>query len=152
MNMERGVSLTRYEQSQVYLPNRKEAFRLRIQAHHGQLLPNEIFLHRKSATNPATGEQFDEFLTVCSPFDLTAYPADAPTEGQDPPFFRKSVCDKILDGQIQANECWLDVYEEVCLLVEACNKLDYLVERETVRCGGDTEPDTSVSESISASV
>ena len=148
---ERGISLTRYAQSRAYLPNRKEAFRLRIQAHHAVLMFEEIFLYRKSVVDPDAGTEMDEFMTVCSPFDLLAYPANTPNTSQDPPFFRKSLAECIVPGQAEANEAWLDIYEEVCTLVESLNKLDYLGEVETVRCGGEAEPDISLSESLSAS-
>lgn len=144
--MARGISLTRDEQERVFVPNRGDAFRLRVTAHDEQLMPVEIFVHEKRLLNPYTGDTIDDFTHIASPFDLILYPAVAPDASQFPAFFRKAVADFLVPSQTAAETAWEAIHEQVCRLVESLNALDVLSEVEEVRCGGELE----VSESVSA--
>lgn len=53
-------------------------------------MPREIFLWRRNLYDPTTGDQHDEFVTVCGVYDLVTYPANEPLEGNSPAFFRRS--------------------------------------------------------------
>jgi hypothetical protein len=150
--MSRGISLRRRPQDRVWVNNRGEGFRLRIEAYDAVNMPAEIFLHQQTLVDPLLGESGEEFVCICSCFDLTIYPANVPDATQFPQFYRKSVLDIILPSQSVAEEAWTAIYDEVCLLKTSLDKLDRLSLGETVRCGDPVEePPSSISESISAS-
>jgi hypothetical protein len=139
--MARQVTLSRSAQERIFVPNRGEAFRLRVEALYPEGLPAEIFAHQKRLIDPATGETGDEFCFVCSPFDLTIYPANEPEPTQFPQFFRKSVVDILLGTQALADDLWRNLQQEVNELISALNKLDVLGEAETVLCNGSAASD-----------
>lgn len=143
----RSIHLRRAESNRVFVANRGDAFRLKVTAEDAVGMPNEIFLHAKVLIDPDTEQQGDDFVSICSPIDLTVYPANAPDESQFPQFFRKSQIDILVPGQTAANEAWTAIYSEVEELVRALNRLDVLVEVETVFIG--TQPDDDVEISIS---
>lgn len=147
----RGISLNRQASGLAYVPNRGEGFRLRITATNAVNMPAEIFLHQRTVLDPHTNELAEEFLCICSCFDLTIYPANAPDPQQFPQFYRTDTIDIVVASQAMAEEAWTAIYEEVCTLVESLNKLDRLSLEESVRCGAAiVAPDTS--ESISLTV
>jgi len=149
----RGISLRRLEQSRVFVPNRGEAFRLVIVAEDAVQMSEEVFAHQKRLVDPYTGETGDEFVFVCSPFDLTIYPASEPDPTQFPPFFRKAQIDLLLPSTEAAETAWTVIYGEVCELVAAMNRNDRLAEGETIRCGAAVaESGGSPEESISLSL
>jgi hypothetical protein len=141
----RGITLLLQPQERVYVPNRGEGFRLRVTATDAVDMPAEIFLHQTRLVDPVEAVSGDEFMCICSPFDLTIYPAQEPDLLQFPQFFRKSVLDVILPSQAVAEESWLAIYGEVNGLIEALNKLEYLLPGESVRCGEPLAVDDSES-------
>ena len=148
----RGISLTRAEQKRTFVKWRGDAFRLHIQAHDNILMPKEIFAHERRLVDPHAGEVQDDFVCICSPFDCTIYPKNAPDPQQLPQFFRKSVADFLVVSQEMAMDTWTKIHEQVCRLVAAYDNLDVLIEAETVRCGvaiPEEEPSLSESESES---
>lgn len=148
---ERGVSLVREEVARTFVKNRGDAFRLRITAKDNVLMPKHIFAHQQRLVDPYDATKGDEFCFIASPFDATIYPANAPDPQQFPQFFRKDVVDILLPSTEAAEEAWNAIHSHVCNLVAAYNRLDALVEIETVRCGGDIETEESASESDSDS-
>lgn len=147
MSEQRWIRLTRQEQSRQFVQNRGEGFRLTVTAVEANKMPLEIFLYRKAVIDP-TDENTplgDEFLGVCSCVDLTEYPISAPAAGASPAFFRKKLFDLVLPSQTLALDVWLTVLEEVRVLVESLNKLDYLNEEHVITIG--EYPETSYSES-----
>ena len=149
--MARGISLTRDEQDRVFVPNRGDAFRLRVTAHDNVSMPLEIFVHEKRLMNPYSRETIDDFTHIASPIDLLLYPVGAPDANQFPAFFRKAVADFLVPGQLTATTAWEEIHEQVCRLVLALNALDVLAEVETVRCGDDLIEEESSSDSESES-
>lgn len=147
----RGVSLVREEVVRTFVKGRGDAFRLRITAKDNVLMPKHIFAHQKRLVDPYDATQGDEFCFITSPFDATIYPANAPDVQQFPQFFRKDVVDILLPSTEAAAETWSAIHSYVCNLVSAYNRLDALVEIETVRCGGDLVTEESASESGSDS-
>jgi hypothetical protein len=135
MASQRGVTLVRQPQQRLFVPNRGEGFRLRIDASQPVDMVAEIFLHQRELVDPKTGEQQDTFVCVCSCFDLTIYPANEPDPTQFPQFFRKDHLDIILPGQSMAIEAWTAIYHEVLVMIESLNKLDVLQLGAEVRCG-----------------
>ena len=144
MASQRGISLLRYEQERVFIPSVGQAVRLVIDAVDAYLMPAEVFGHQKTLLDAYTTSQKDEFMFVCSPFDLVTYPANEPDPDQFPAFFRKSRIVAIMPSQSRAERLWDDVHEEVCELVRALNRLDRLRLREQVRCGSEL-PEVSAS-------
>ena len=147
----RGVSLVREEIAREFVKNRGDAFRLRITAVDNVLMPKAIFAHQRRLVDPYDGSTGDEFCFIASPFDCTIYPANAPDANQFPQFFRKATVDILLPSTEAAAETWSAIHTQVCNLVAAYNRLDALLVVETVRCGGDLEPEVSASESGSES-
>lgn len=144
----RGITVRRQEQSRVFVPNRGEAFRLVVIAEDAVGMPAEVFAFQKTLVDPYESTTGDEFIFICSPFDLSIYPANEPDLTQWPSFFRKSAIDILLPTQAAAEDAWLAIKEEVAGLVTALNKLDVLRDAETYRVGDPVE-DTSLSESVS---
>lgn len=138
---ERGITLARSAQELAFVTGRKQGFRLVIEAQDAVSMPAAVFAHQRRQLDPYSGTAEDEFCFVCSPFDLTKYPADEPNPEQFPQFFRKSSIDIILASQAMAEEAWAVIQREVCGLVDALNRLDVLGVAETTRCG-DEVPDS----------
>lgn len=148
---ERGISLVREEIAREFVKNRGDVFRIRITAKDNVLMPKHIFAHQKWLVNPYDGTEADEFCFIASPFDSTIYPIGQPDPNQFPPFFRKDQIDVLVPSTEDAETVWDTIHLHVCNLAEAYNRLDALVEVETVRCGGVLESTDSVSESGSES-
>ena len=150
---ERGISLIREELEKTFLANRGDVFRLRITAVDEMLMPRHIFAHQRTLVDPFGGTATDEFCFITSPFDATIYPIDNPDLNQFPQFFRKDVVDFLVPSTEIAEDCWTAIHTQVCNLVDSYNRLDTLLEVETVRCGEELEEvgSTSGSESESES-
>ena len=147
---ERGLSLVREEIAREFVKNRGDVFRLRITATDNVLMPKHIFAHEKNLVDPYDGTYGDMFCFIASPFDVTIYPAGEPDPNQFPPFFRKDQIDILVPSTEDADTVWKLIHEQVCNLVAAYNRLDALVEVETVRCGGEIETD-GATDSVSGS-
>lgn len=142
----RGLTLTLYEPAIVPSPTLSgKAFRVRITATEPIMIPTEVFLHRKNTLNPLTGAVSDEFCAIVSPEDLVTYPVGEPNPTDDPPFFRLAEVDAPVASRTVALKLFDEVHEEVCRLIELLNKLDTLVEVQSVRCGAPEETSASVS-------
>lgn len=152
--MGRGISLRRYEESKVFIPNRGDSFRVVIEAYDNELMPAEIFGHQRTLLNPWTGLEGEDFCFVCAPDDLVVYPVGNPSPTQQPAFYRKARIDVVVASRDIALEMWEAVKKRVCELVAALNRKDQLVQAETTRCGDDVviEESQSVSASVSVSV
>ena len=144
----RGITLLRQPQELVFVPNRGEGYRLRIQAEDAVEMTGAIFLHQQTLIDPSGAEPQDEFVCICSPFDLTIYPENAPALGQFPAFFRKTVADIILPSMKIAADAWNAIFEEVNALVRALDKLDYLSLGSRIRCGEPITSQESYSENL----
>lgn len=136
------IKLTPYTPSIVKLDGR-DTFRVRIVASDGEGMPNEIFGHQRTLVNPDTLEYQDEFVFVCSAYDLSIYPAEEPSESQSPAFFRKDTIDILVPGVEMAAEVIAEVQAQVCHLVVLLEKLDELEALPPVWCP--SPPDSSSS-------
>lgn len=145
----RGVSLKRYDQEYLVVPEAGDGYRLMIEAYDAVMMPAAIFIHQKTLINPYDGTNIDEFCAVASTRDLSLYPIGVPNATQSPPFFRKSRVDVVLPSQHIADKVWDAVHAAVCNLVAALNKLDRLKETQDVRCGAALTEESEVSESVS---
>jgi len=120
----------------------RDSFRVQITASDAEDMPNEVFGHKRTLVDPETNDYQDEFAFVCSPYDLSLYPANEPDPEQFPPFFRKATIDILVPGIEMAQDVITQVEEQVCHLVTLMGKLDELEEGTAVWCP-DAPPDSS---------
>lgn len=134
-------------QVRVAVPNQALGFRFKIQAIEAADMPLKIFAHQQAVESPHSATVKEEFVFVCSAFDLTLYPADEPDTTQSPAYYRKDLIDVVVASQAMADEFWDAVKQEVCNLVKALNAMDVLVVAEDYVCGEqDSEEDSDESE------
>ena len=112
----------------------RDYFRVQITASDALNMPAEVFIHQRTLVDANTSRQQDEFCAIAGPYDLSTYPANAPTAGQDPPFFRKSTIDVLLPSSSLANDFIAAVDEQVCALITALSSVDTLVAGEPIWC------------------
>ena len=144
---DRGITLQRQASELVFVANRGDAFRLKVIATAASQMPAEVFGHQRQLIDPSSGTAGDEFCFVCSPFDLSVYPANEPDDDQFPSFFRKNSIDVLLPSSAAVEDAWLAIQEEVSGLVSAMNRMEWLTPAETVRIGAANDEETSLSES-----
>ena len=125
------VKLTVQEPERVLFEGR-DTFRVQIIASDAEnMADGKIFGFQKTLVDPGTVTQQDEFCFVCSVFDLSAYAADAPNVGQDPPFFRKASIDVYLPSVTKADEFITEVRTQVDELITALKNMDELQTEST---------------------
>jgi hypothetical protein len=122
----------------------RDTFRVQIVASDAEDMPNEIFGHQRTLVDPDTNTYQDEFCFVCSPYDLSIYPANEPDPEQFPQFFRKATIDILVPGVEIAQEVIEEVQEQVCHLITLLNKLDELEAATPVWCPSPPEASSSV--------
>lgn len=110
----------------------KEVFRLKCTASDGLYMPDEIFCHNRTVVNEALNESQDEFSHIASPYELSIYPANAPTPGQSPAYFRKSTIDILLPSVTLYQETKTLIQAQVSRLLDLQEKLDLLETSDTV--------------------
>ena len=121
-----GVKLTTSSPEVVRFKGR-DTFRIVITASDAENMPNEIFGHKKTLVDPDPANiQQDEFCFVCSAYDLSFYPANAPNPEQSPPFFRKATIDILLPSVTKFDEVYKEIKEQVDLLISVLGNLDTL--------------------------
>lgn len=123
------IKLTPSEPVRVILEGR-DAFRVRIVASDGENMPNEIFLFQRTLVDALTERECDEFMCVCSAFDISIYPANEPSTTQSPAFFRKDTIDILLPSVTLVDEVIEAVEAQVGVLVQVLGQLDNLNEQE----------------------
>lgn len=104
----------------------KDTFRVKIVASNATDMPVEIFGHQRTPIDPATSTYQDEFVFVCTAYDLSTYPANTPNMSQDPPFFRKDTMDILVPNIVAGNKVIEEVKAQVHILVADLFKLDAL--------------------------
>lgn len=117
-------------------------WRLRVEAHDAEDMPNEIFVYRVGTVDPNTQEQKATFQNVATPADLEELPANGPTEGQ-PLLFRLDVIDVVFRSPVDLESSWDLIQEDVRLLVSTLNQLDELEVQEDVLIGAEEEESSS---------
>lgn len=130
----------------------RNTLRMRIVASDAENMPNEIFLHQRIPVDLSAGETQDEFLAICSPFDLSAYPVGDPADGQSPAFFRKAEIDVLLPGIDTSNAFLAEVVAQVSHLTELLQGLDRLETGQSVWCPSAPDEEDSSSSSSSSSL
>lgn len=130
----RGIKLRRAAQTR-FVANAVDGFRFTVTAHSAHDMPNEIFLYLRRPLDPRTGDEADEFTSVCSAPDLEEYPVGEPTG--TPAFFRSAEIDLVFRSQAEAAEAWELIKREVEVLVRTLNLNDELTVEDDVQFGGD---------------
>jgi len=133
--MERRVKLTRSASTQVNMSN-YGAYRLRVEVTsvEGPDLDEYLFVYRRNSPSPYTGLNCDMFEAVCGPPQLATYPAGEPNPDIEWPYYRSNVIELDVASTQQADEIWQEIQAEICVLVEALNRLDNLKVVEVVWC------------------
>jgi hypothetical protein len=123
----------------------REVFRLVCLASNAVNMPTEIFGHQKTLVDPATGAQQDEFSFICSPYELSIYPAGEPNPTQSPAYFRKAEIDILLPTVRMFEDTKAEINSQVQRLLTLLSSLDNLVLDETVTLSAGTDSSSSSS-------
>lgn len=127
----------------------RNTLRMTVVASDAENLPNEIFLHQKTVVNAALDEAQDEFVSICSPYDLSDYPVNEPNPTQSPQFFRKSTIDILLPGIGYYSEVKEEIESQVTLLLHLLEQLEDLSVVDEVWIPDAPAADSSSSDSSS---
>ncbi len=95
-------------------------------------MPKEIFLWRRNLYDPTSGEQHDEFVTVCGVYDLVTYPANEPLEGSSPAFFRRATGIIKAPSMVTADEALQEAKDMISLLARLVDLASQLEVVQTV--------------------
>lgn len=144
------IKLTRYEATNVNV-HYLSAYRLKIVASDAEGLDNRVFLFRRDSINPYTGVALDTFLTVCSAVDMEDYPPAEPNPEKLYPFFRSDTIELDLRSTSIAEDIWSLIKQEVCILLEAIDRLAVLKVKEESWCGIPPETGSASSSSSESS-
>ncbi len=129
--------------------NGRDTFRVQVTASDGENMPNEIFGHKQWVSDYETNELCDEFCFICSPYDISTYPANEPDPEQVPPYFRKATLDIYVPGTGAAGTVIQAIETQVCGLVALLDQLDVLDNVQVAWCPSAPDDDSSdSSESI----
>lgn len=123
----------------------REVFRLVCTASGGTNMPNEIFGHQKALVDPTTGLQQDEFSFICSPYELSIFPANEPSVSQSPAFFRKAEIDILLPTVTMYTDTKAEITSQVDRLLTLLEALDTLQVEDVVTLSAGTADSTSSS-------
>jgi len=105
--------------------------------------PN-IFVYLRTGPE-IQGEYVDTFEAVASPVDLEEYPAQAPNENQEPPFFRMAQVDLISRNRALLDETWEAIKADRDELIRTLANICEMETNEVSRYGDfpdDEEGDT----------
>ncbi len=146
--MTRRIQLTKYTPTLVSF-NNYGMYRLRIEVTgvEGADLDDKIFIYTRNPPSPYTTLSCDEFVAVAGPPQLALYPAGEPNPDQGWPYYRLNYVELDFASTQQAESVWHEIQSEVCVLVEAMNRLDSLEAVEEVWCPGPPEPGSQSSQS-----
>lgn len=126
-------------------------FRLQVNAHDAEDMPNEIFVYRIGVVEPNTEEQKATFENVATPADLEELPANGPTDNS-PLLFRLATMDVLFRSNETLNETFDLIVADVTQLVKSLDRLDDLEVLEDILIGAPLEEEeSSISVSISSS-
>jgi len=139
-----SVTLT-FQPPEVVVYQGHEVFRLVCDASAPIGMPVEIFAHQKSLIDPVTEEQQDEFSFICSPYELSAYPANAPNFTQSPQFFRKAGYDFLLPDIEAYESVKQSTIDQVTALINRMYALDKLSVTEVITVSSGESPFSSTS-------
>lgn len=131
--MARRIKLTRADAAtQPY--KRFEAHRMQVTASNAEEMPNTVFVFQRLPGTPYGSSPADDFVTVATALDLSAYPENTPVDGSD--FFRKAVV--VLDFHTPEAmlDAWNAIKARVAILKDQLDSLDVLEDGEFTWVGG----------------
>lgn len=123
-----------------------DGIRVRIFVDCASGLDTRIFAYRMLPTN-ASGARAGFFSHICSPVDMTEYPADEPRAEESPEWFRLSFVDVFLRSVDEAEDFIEIVREDVRRLILTLAKMDVIVPRGEELLGADCSTTDSSSDS-----
>lgn len=138
--MARQITLTRLAPTNVDF-SIVSAFRLRLDATSTGDVPVDpkLFLWLQGEADPVSGVIINTFATVCSPIDLSEYPADAPTLTPTSPefkYFRRSWVDIYLPSANLLDIALVAITNQVNVLIDTLNQWDVLNVSTPIVCNG----------------
>lgn len=134
-----------------YVLNSTLGVRVRFDILAAEDMPAEVFAFKMKTVNPATGEAQGFFSHVCSPSDLSDFPAEEPEEGVSPAWFRLSYVDLQLRSDVEADDFAAIIEQQLDQLKCALDKLE-TVETVTVGTAGCEDDEAEEEEESSASL
>lgn len=145
----RRIRLTRYAANPVNLTN-YGAYRLRVEvtAVEGPDLDENIFIYRRNAPSPYTQQSTDTFEAVAGPPQLAAIPAGEPNPDINWPLYRLPYVELDVASTSQAEAIWQEIQAEVCVLVEAMERLTNLQVVQEVWCPTPPDGNSQSSQSV----
>lgn len=146
--MTRRIRLTRSAPTLLQL-NNYGAYRLRVEVtdFEGPDLDGNVFIYRHKPPSPYTALSCDTFEAVAGPPQLAAIPAGAADPDQSWPFYRLPYVELDVASTAQAEQIWNEIQAEVCVLIEALNRLDNLQVIQEVWCPSPPDPGSQSSQS-----
>lgn len=106
----------------------RPCYRIACEISEAVAVTTKVFLHKRVPLEPGSEELVEEFVAICSPFDLTLFPADEPDGVTDPPFYRKASFDIPLPSVSAAAEVMTSVDAQLTLLCQLLSQLDVMAE------------------------
>lgn len=129
-----------------YRLHRDDGIRVRIWVDCATGLDTRVFAYRQMPIN-ASGGQAGFFSHICSPSDMTEYPADEPRANESPEWFRLSFVDVFLRSVTEADDFIQIVREDILRLLTTLATMDTIFLRGTDIVGEDCDPADPGSES-----
>jgi len=147
--MQRRIRLTRYAANTVDM-NNYGAYRLRVEvtAVEGPDLDEFVFIYRHNPPSAYTNQSVDTFEAVAGPPQVAMYPSGEANADQGWPYYRLNYVELDVMSTEQADSIWKEIQAEVCVLVDAMNRLDKLQAVEDVWCPDAPDSDSQPSQSI----
>lgn len=147
--MSRRIRLTRYAANTVNF-NNYGAYRLRIEVTgvEGADLDEFIFIYKRNPPSAYTTQSCDTFEAVAGPPQLATYPAGEPNPDQGWPYYRLNYVELDVASTAQADAIWEEIKSEVCILIDAMERLSQLQAVEDVWCPGPPDSGSQSSQSV----
>jgi len=102
----------------------RQCYDMRVEVLNATDMPTEIFVFQRGVAPARSGqvtEPTDAFKSVADPVDLEEYPPDAPDLQNEIPFYRLSEVTLRFRSQIELEETWGYIAEDIQGLVTALN-------------------------------
>lgn len=122
-----------------YRLHEHDGIRLRFDVVCATGLDSRIFAYRMQPVSAANTSGF--FSHICSPVDLAEYPADEPTAGQSPEWFRLSYVDVLVRSVEEAENLVAIIRSDVRRILHTLASMDTLIPGGVDINGPDCDPD-----------
>lgn len=132
-----------------YVLGRDDGVRVRFDVVCSTNVTPKIFAYRMEPIENGKAAGF--FSHICSPVDIEEYPADYPTEGKSPEWFRLSFVDVYLRSVTEAEDFIEIVISDVRRILQTLNTMDTIFTGGTEIVGAACEPQGSSDSSNSTS-